>query len=267
MSGLSFSARPLAVLLSLSLLLSAPAGAVQLVDGPSDSSLNGRIQLAVESFKVLDVYPDRTFQGSRPFSRYELADALNRTLVYLNGKHQIKIATDPRTRMIFNAYLKPSGDIPRQHWAAEAIHRSLAFGLMSGEQDLAFRGSLKVTRYQLALSLWRVLDWLRVSPMVMNAPPANDVPTRHWAGEAVRRLVESGVMTPDARGRFNGDQPATRYELAEALVRVLQQVDLIAEKGELHPKVVVPLPETILRPRADGRRYPYPNTERPSVLP
>lgn len=249
------------ILLAGSLLTAAqPACALQLVDPPANQVLAGRVQLALESFKIIDAYPDRTFQGTRPFTRYELADATGRSLRYLQQRHGVKLDQDARIAMIYEAYLKPSGDIPVRHWAAGPLRQVLGYGLMTGTQELNFHGSLKVSRYMLALTLNRIFAFLQVEPVKMQARSTHDVPDSHWASEAVRRLVAAGIFEPDASGRFNGERPATRYELAETMVKLLQQVDLVAQQRPLQPQdlVPIPVPEQDVQPISPtGRRPPF----------
>ncbi|MBF2055508.1 MAG: S-layer homology domain-containing protein [Candidatus Sericytochromatia bacterium] len=248
--------------LLLSLLFSLhvlPAQAVQLVDAPRNNpALAARVQLAVDHFDILQAYPDRSFQGARPFTRYELADALQRSISYLARAHQVSAQVDVQSAAMFQAYLKPSGDIPRRHWAAPAVQQSMAFGLLSGGMDLRFHGGLKVSRYQLAQSAFQLLSWLQIRPVQLSAGASpRDLPAGHWASEAVQELVQAGILELDARGRFAGERPATRYELAETLVKTLEQIEIVARRQRLQPKAVVPLPGPLLRPRFDGRKPPF----------
>jgi hypothetical protein len=240
-----------------------PARAVQLVDGPRNNpTLAARVQLALDHFGILQAYPDRTFQGARPFTRYELAEALQRSISYLSRQHQMSAQVDLQTASMFQVYLKPSGDIPRRHWAAPAVQQSMAFGLLGGGTDLRFHGGLKVSRYQLARSAFQLLNWLQIRPVQLNASarPA-DLPAGHWASEAVQELVKAGILELDARNRFDGERPATRYELAETLVKTLEQIDIVARRQRLQPKTVVLMPDPdtapLLKPRFDGRKPPF----------
>jgi len=247
----------LSVTLCSGLFLSPLAQAAQLVDAPAHPVLAGRVNLALESFKVMQAYPDRTFQGQRAFTRYELADAMQRALFYLKNQHKLDLNTDPRTVAMFQVYFRPSGDIPERHWAAGAVQQTLALGLVKGEMDLQFHGAKKVTRYQLAQSIHSLLDWLQIKALPMSNQLPQDLPPQHWATEAVRHMVAAGILELDRHGRFQGDQPATRYELAEALVKALQQIDIVARREALRPKTVVALPVPVLKPRYDGRRPPF----------
>lgn len=52
----------------------------------------------------------------------------------------------------------------------------------------------------------------------------SDVPRSHWAYDAVSRLVEEGLLTGYGDGRFQGDQPLTRYEFAILTARLLDRL-------------------------------------------
>jgi N-acetylmuramoyl-L-alanine amidase len=56
------------------------------------------------------------------------------------------------------------------------------------------------------------------------APPAPgpfpDVPSDHWAYQAVSWAAREGILSGYPDGRFHGSEPATRYELAAALFRL-----------------------------------------------
>ena len=58
-----------------------------------------------------------------------------------------------------------------------------------------------------------------------------DVPTSHWAYEAVRELVQKGYLTLE-NGRFDGDRPVDRFTLATVVARVLHEV----ETGAVTPR-------------------------------
>ena len=51
--------------------------------------------------------------------------------------------------------------------------------------------------------------------------PFNDVPTDHWAYEAINKLQQDGVLIGYPDGTFSGKRAVTRYEFATALARVL----------------------------------------------
>jgi uncharacterized coiled-coil protein SlyX len=56
----------------------------------------------------------------------------------------------------------------------------------------------------------------------------DDVPTDHWAYNALDYLTEKGVLEGYPGGFFKGDRTLTRYEFAQAIARLL---DTIQQKG------------------------------------
>lgn len=69
---------------------------------------------------------------------------------------------------------------------------------------------------------------------VAAAPAAapRDLPPGHWAGGAVKRVLHENIMGTTPDGRFQGNQPVTRYELAVALDHFVQYVE--AGRKPLH---------------------------------
>jgi hypothetical protein len=72
---------------------------------------------------------------------------------------------------------------------------------------------------------------------VIAAPTATprDLPPGHWAGSSVKRVVHENIMGTTPDGRFQGNAPVTRYELAVALDRFVQYVE--AGRKPLHAQV------------------------------
>ncbi len=56
------------------------------------------------------------------------------------------------------------------------------------------------------------------------AQSITDVPSSHWAYEAVRELVQKGYLTLES-GRFDGDQPVDRFTLATVVARILNEIE------------------------------------------
>ena len=87
-------------------------------------------------------------------------------------------------------------------------------------------------------------------PSAAFAAPAvmpRDLPPGHWAGGSVRRVVHENIMGTTPDGRFRGDAPVTRYELAVALDRFVSYIE--AGRKPLHAQTF-PVP-TRLAPAAD----------------
>ena len=84
---------------------------------------------------------------------------------------------------------------------------------------------------------------LIVAVLVLAAPvvaqgPFNDVPTDHWAYEAVNKLQTDGIVIGYPDGTFGGKRAMSRYEFATAIARILplfrdQDLSSYATKSDL----------------------------------
>ncbi|MBI2263657.1 MAG: S-layer homology domain-containing protein [Armatimonadetes bacterium] len=57
------------------------------------------------------------------------------------------------------------------------------------------------------------------------AVPFSDVPSGHWAQDAVRSLAEKGLVQGYGDGRFNGNRDVSRYQMAHAVARLLERLE------------------------------------------
>jgi len=55
--------------------------------------------------------------------------------------------------------------------------------------------------------------------------PFSDVPTNHWAYNAVNALAEQGLLEGYPDGTFQGKQSLTRYEFAQAIARMMDRME------------------------------------------
>ena len=79
-----------------------------------------------------------------------------------------------------------------------------------------------------------LLPLVQLSASALAAPTAapRDVPAGHFAAGSVKRVVHENIMGTTPDGRFRGDQPVTRYELAVALDRFVTYIE--AGRKPLH---------------------------------
>lgn len=77
---------------------------------------------------------------------------------------------------------------------------------------------------------------LALLPAAVSAQTAapRDLPPGHFAAGSVQRVVHENIMGTTKDGRFLGNQPVTRYELAVALDRFVQYVE--AGRKPLHAR-------------------------------
>ncbi|MBV8333103.1 MAG: S-layer homology domain-containing protein, partial [Candidatus Eremiobacteraeota bacterium] len=59
---------------------------------------------------------------------------------------------------------------------------------------------------------------------IATATPFSDVPANHWAYQAIQSLAADGLVEGYPNGRFKGDRPMTRYEMAVLIARVIAKV-------------------------------------------
>src|ERR1700761_6289278 len=57
-----------------------------------------------------------------------------------------------------------------------------------------------------------------------SATPFSDVPANHWAYQAIQSLAADGLIEGYPDGKFKGDRPLTRYEMAVLVARVIAKV-------------------------------------------
>lgn len=65
------------------------------------------------------------------------------------------------------------------------------------------------------------------SPAWAAENPFSEVPADHWAYDALSRLQAEGVIRGYGDGTFRGDQPITRYEIAQLVARAMENKDAL----------------------------------------
>jgi hypothetical protein len=78
---------------------------------------------------------------------------------------------------------------------------------------------------KLALAMATFLALAVVSPAF--AQPFADVPTDHWAFDAIAELAAKGIIEGFPDGTFKGERGVTRYEVAILLARILARIEAI----------------------------------------
>jgi hypothetical protein len=76
-------------------------------------------------------------------------------------------------------------------------------------------------RFAVVFGVALVAAW---SARSANAAAFPDVPFNHWAYEAIQRLAELGILEGFPDGKFKGNQPMTRYEMAVLVARAIKVV-------------------------------------------
>jgi hypothetical protein len=82
-----------------------------------------------------------------------------------------------------------------------------------------------------ALILAALLPALSAAGYQRAARPADDLPTTHWAYDAVQSLAQLGVPTGFPDGTFQGKRPLTRGDFAQVIHRIYADTILRAGEG------------------------------------
>ncbi len=79
-----------------------------------------------------------------------------------------------------------------------------------------------------------------------------DVPSNHWAYEAVATMSRSGLVEGYPNGTFGGDRMMTRYEFAQIVYRAMQQGAAVEERlvNEFSPEMALFRVDTIKQDKA-----------------
>ena len=126
-------------------------------------------------------------------------------------------------------------DVPRDHWAYEDVLHLQYAGVFEGDLEGRFNGDKPLTRYELAAAFKRTFPVCRLGPPPNPSHPTPtiapeirhtarqaeypDVPQNHWTYSAIETLSSGGILVGYPDGRFRGDSPVMRYEIAVMLAR------------------------------------------------
>ena len=123
-------------------------------------------------------------------------------------------------------------DVPAGHWAAQSVQKLKEAGIVVGYPEGQSRprsvadryaGNKPVTRYELAVTLYRFVQYMERSDRqprgrTRAAAPALPGP------EAVRRLIAGGYLPKNTPLALDGGKRITADQLAEALSQVIVKV-------------------------------------------
>ena len=74
--------------------------------------------------------------------------------------------------------------------------------------------------------LFFVICNILLIPVCEASNPFTDVPSAHWAYDALSLLAARGLLSGYPDGAFKGASSVTRYEMASAVARVLAEIDV-----------------------------------------
>jgi hypothetical protein len=93
---------------------------------------------------------------------------------------------------------------------------------------------------KVALAIAASLVLAVVAPAL--SQPFADVPTDHWAFDAIAELAAKGIVEGYPDGTFKGDRAMTRYEMAMVVARLLARIEAIKVPAPT-PAPKIPAPE------------------------
>jgi len=117
-------------------------------------------------------------------------------------------------------------DVTTNAWYADAVEYVREIGLMSGTSPSEFSPEANTSRAMLAAILYRASG----SPTVATTTAFSDVSADAWYVNAASWAAANGVITGYADGRFGGNDPITREQIATILWRYAGSPS--AEAGE-----------------------------------
>ncbi|WP_166240550.1 alpha-amylase family glycosyl hydrolase [Paenibacillus turpanensis] len=147
---------------------------------------------------------DTAFQPEQQVTRAQFAAMLVRTL---------GLKSSTQTKKVF-------ADVASSDWFAADVAAAYEAGLIRGRTDTSFAPNENITREELAVLIVRAAEFAEAKgtdapiPVELYAD-ADEISA--WAGEAVTKAADQGLMKGKNEGRFDPKGSATRAESAQLL--------------------------------------------------
>lgn len=109
-------------------------------------------------------------------------------------------------------------DVPKNHWAYDAIARATASGIVSGYSDMSFRPNRYVTRAEMTVMIGNALG---IKPGSITAQPYTDVSRTYWAAPMLAAMKGRGLIRGYGDETFKPDSAASRAEFTSMLYDIL----------------------------------------------
>lgn len=106
-------------------------------------------------------------------------------------------------------------DVPQNHWAYIDIKALSIEGIINGFGNGIFQPNGEVTRAQAAI----LLAGAKGMNTTNKETSFSDVPSTHWAAEAIAATTEAGIFHLTSAGKFEPNKPMTRDEVAVLFAR------------------------------------------------
>lgn len=128
-------------------------------------------------------------------------------------------------------------DVPASHWAYQTLMALAERGVIKGDAENGnLRPDASITREEVASALLGALEIPAASGASLNAADRSSA----WAAGILSAAKEAGILTGDERGYLNGQDGATRVEVAVMIARAAKissentaLLDTIADGGDV----------------------------------
>jgi hypothetical protein len=124
--------------------------------------------------------------------------------------------------------LYPFSDVLPTDWYFKQVNYIALKGIMGGNTDLTFRGSDKLTRAMMAVTISKSAGYSIVTP---ESPTFQDVPTTHWAYPYIETIKSNGITSGCDTSNFCPERNVKRAEMAVFLVKIMGSQPNPACKG------------------------------------
>ncbi len=125
-------------------------------------------------------------------------------------------------------------DVPAGTWYTGYVAWAARAGIVKGYPDGTFAPDKTVSRQELALMLYRYLDYAWLDAEKGEAVSFSDEEAiASWARDAVKALASTGIVTGYPNGSFGPEETATRAEVSTMACRLLTLIDSIPSTASI----------------------------------
>ncbi len=211
----------LSVVLASTVSLSAPAWASlaseTFTDVPDGHwAQEGIAELAIKR-DMMRGYPDGTFRGDLPFTRFQFALAMKELIDELERISKTSLRSDTPC---LNTYADLNGATERDV-VLEIANAYCLFEGVPGIQPNRFNPNGQVSRSEVSKVIANLMQLADQKDIIRPRPGKDytfsDVTRKNWAYEAIEQVSDQyGVMIGFPDGTFRPDDQLTRYQFAQA---------------------------------------------------
>ncbi len=220
--------------------LTAPAIAATAADAFTDIKPGHWAEKAVTFVAVergfMKGYPDRTFRGDLPFTRIQLAMAVDELIRQLEAQTKVSWTTEGLGGYEFQ-------DLPADpEVRAKVLRLANQYRLFEGVPGVTsktFEGDKQVTRYEMAKVVHRLMRLGEARGVVdprVQAPQVftfSDLPPMAWPYNEVKDVSDRyQVMVGFPDATFRGPEELTRYQFAASASQTFPLVVALVEKTQ-----------------------------------